>query len=172
MGSFTIRFIYPILSYLIFSDINECQSRNGGCQHGCIDTHGSYRCMCRDGFKLRSDKRSCDGKSTKLSIWLYIMHFFDSKRVCQLWNSRFPHFLGKMLNLSYHLHKRCSHGGICVTVLCPSTPKIYSHLVYLHSEGGTVHGRCHSASHDQLTIWHSVHERHWFLQDKNGRLYG
>lgn len=28
---------------------NECKSRNGGCDHICVDTPASYYCECRKG---------------------------------------------------------------------------------------------------------------------------
>ncbi|XP_060594972.1 fibrillin-2-like [Ruditapes philippinarum] len=40
-------------------DINECSSSGHGCQHNCVNTHGSYRCTCRAGFTLTSDLKSC-----------------------------------------------------------------------------------------------------------------
>ncbi|CAB1327437.1 unnamed protein product, partial [Coregonus sp. 'balchen'] len=33
-------------------DINECNKRNGECQHDCNNTMGSYRCSCRHGYTL------------------------------------------------------------------------------------------------------------------------
>lgn len=34
------------------SDINECAVRNGGCHQKCINSPGSYSCMCNTGFEL------------------------------------------------------------------------------------------------------------------------
>uniref|UniRef100_A0A7E4V9J7 Sushi, von Willebrand factor type A, EGF and pentraxin domain-containing protein 1 n=1 Tax=Panagrellus redivivus TaxID=6233 RepID=A0A7E4V9J7_PANRE len=34
------------------SDINECETKNGRCEHHCINMLGSYRCSCDDGFDL------------------------------------------------------------------------------------------------------------------------
>ncbi|XP_077268738.1 sushi, von Willebrand factor type A, EGF and pentraxin domain-containing protein uif isoform X1 [Temnothorax americanus] len=34
------------------SDINECAIRNGGCHQKCINSPGSYSCMCNTGFEL------------------------------------------------------------------------------------------------------------------------
>ncbi|XP_033096542.1 uncharacterized protein LOC117100827 [Anneissia japonica] len=32
------------------SDINECNENNGGCQHLCVNTEGSYYCQCYMGY--------------------------------------------------------------------------------------------------------------------------
>ena len=43
----------------IFSDIKECEQDNGGCDHICTESEGSFQCSCRSGFNLESDGRSC-----------------------------------------------------------------------------------------------------------------
>ena len=57
--------MHPIKHHLrkhIFSDINECNSNNGGCEQGCINTDGSYECVCRDGYRRNADDVfSCEG---------------------------------------------------------------------------------------------------------------
>ncbi|XP_033845285.1 epidermal growth factor-like protein 7 [Periophthalmus magnuspinnatus] len=40
------------------TDVNEC-SEQRPCAHKCVNTAGSYRCECRDGFRLMGDGRSC-----------------------------------------------------------------------------------------------------------------
>ncbi|XP_067890285.1 growth arrest-specific protein 6-like isoform X2 [Heterodontus francisci] len=40
-------------------DINECQLRNGGCEHICSNTKGSYQCMCKNGYNKQPDNRRC-----------------------------------------------------------------------------------------------------------------
>ncbi|XP_044537617.1 tolloid-like protein 1 [Gracilinanus agilis] len=42
-----------------FSDKDECSKDNGGCQHECINTVGSYVCHCRNGFVLHENKHDC-----------------------------------------------------------------------------------------------------------------
>uniref|UniRef100_A0A670Y9X6 Metalloendopeptidase n=1 Tax=Pseudonaja textilis TaxID=8673 RepID=A0A670Y9X6_PSETE len=42
-----------------FSDKDECSKDNGGCQHECINTFGSYVCQCRNGFVLHENKHDC-----------------------------------------------------------------------------------------------------------------
>lgn len=42
-------------------DIDECAGNlNGGCQQICKNNLGSYRCTCRDGYKLRQQTRCLD----------------------------------------------------------------------------------------------------------------
>ncbi|XP_042658381.1 tolloid-like protein 2 isoform X2 [Tyto alba] len=42
-----------------FSDKDECSKDNGGCQHDCINTFGSYICQCRNGFMLHENGHDC-----------------------------------------------------------------------------------------------------------------
>uniref|UniRef100_A0A4W5NC55 Metalloendopeptidase n=1 Tax=Hucho hucho TaxID=62062 RepID=A0A4W5NC55_9TELE len=42
-----------------FSDKDECSKENGGCQHECVNTFGSYSCQCRSGFVLHDNKHDC-----------------------------------------------------------------------------------------------------------------
>ncbi|XP_056099916.1 bone morphogenetic protein 1b isoform X4 [Rhinichthys klamathensis goyatoka] len=42
-----------------FSDMDECSRENGGCQHECVNTFGSYSCQCRSGFVLHTNKHDC-----------------------------------------------------------------------------------------------------------------
>jgi len=43
-------------------DINECSDSNGGCQHNCTNTIGSYYCSCDAGYSLDQDGHSCSCK--------------------------------------------------------------------------------------------------------------
>ncbi|KAJ8255708.1 hypothetical protein COCON_G00195720 [Conger conger] len=40
-------------------DINECDKKNGGCDHECNNTVGSYRCSCGPGYTL-VDRHTCN----------------------------------------------------------------------------------------------------------------
>ena len=42
-------------------DVDECQLSNGGCEHHCINTNGSYTCNCNKGFFLDSNGKTCSG---------------------------------------------------------------------------------------------------------------
>lgn len=39
--------------------MDECSVNNGGCQHECIDTLGSYMCKCQKDFVLHTDGHNC-----------------------------------------------------------------------------------------------------------------
>ena len=54
------------ISYII--DKNECKVENGGCSQNCINTRGSYKCECSDGYKLAEDGKKCLRKSDVTSL--------------------------------------------------------------------------------------------------------
>ncbi|XP_076353916.1 epidermal growth factor-like protein 7 [Tachypleus tridentatus] len=41
------------------TDVDECSKKVKSCEHDCINTPGSYRCQCHNGFILQSDAKSC-----------------------------------------------------------------------------------------------------------------
>ena len=58
--SIFLAFHFP--NHIISLDVNECEISNGGCQHICINTDGSYICHCRKGFSLNANAKTCSGK--------------------------------------------------------------------------------------------------------------
>ena len=48
-------------TYTYIVEINECATKNGGCQHTCTNTAGSFTCTCDDGFEL-VNSFGCSGK--------------------------------------------------------------------------------------------------------------
>ena len=52
----------PRFASVLFLDIDECKVNNGGCQQRCVNTVGSYQCLCQAGFVLDEDARKCIGK--------------------------------------------------------------------------------------------------------------
>ncbi|XP_023693831.1 bone morphogenetic protein 1-like isoform X1 [Paramormyrops kingsleyae] len=42
-----------------FSDKDECSKENGGCMHECVNTLGTYSCLCRSGFVLHDNRHDC-----------------------------------------------------------------------------------------------------------------
>lgn len=49
--------------YRSCQDINECEINKEGalCIGRCVNTHGSFRCECPEGFSMGSDGRICRG---------------------------------------------------------------------------------------------------------------
>ena len=45
----------------LYIDINECNQGNGGCEHNCTDTVGSFSCSCNTGYQLTAGGH-CPGK--------------------------------------------------------------------------------------------------------------
>lgn len=46
-------------------DINECSQNPLLCAFRCMNTFGSYECMCPAGYVLRDDQRMCRGERTR-----------------------------------------------------------------------------------------------------------
>lgn len=53
---------------LFLTDIDECVINNGGCQHECKNTIGSYICSCHNGYTLHENGHDCKEGGT------YIQH--------------------------------------------------------------------------------------------------
>ena len=49
-----------VVLIIIISDIDECNTDNGGCEHSCTNTAGSRTCSCNTGYSLDSDQH-CSG---------------------------------------------------------------------------------------------------------------
>ena len=46
------------------TDINECETDNGGCDDNCTDTDGSFYCGCDTaGYEVGPDALTCVGKN-------------------------------------------------------------------------------------------------------------
>lgn len=46
-------------------DIDECRLNNGGCDHICRNTVGSFECSCKKGYKLLINERNCQGEGQR-----------------------------------------------------------------------------------------------------------
>lgn len=49
------------------TDINECELRDA-CQHECLNTPGSHRCLCPTGYRLTTNGKTCQGENHHLLL--------------------------------------------------------------------------------------------------------
>ena len=55
-------------SSLNFTDVDECQTNNGGCAQTCANSDGSFDCSCSTGYTLADDALGCNGKNSLFTI--------------------------------------------------------------------------------------------------------
>ena len=65
----------------LYADTDECQGSHG-CDHRCVNTHGSFRCGCNHGFLLKGDKRTCSGRCDAHREGLVVSH--PAPSLCEL----------------------------------------------------------------------------------------
>lgn len=103
--SVTVSFAYNFIQnaklftffYYFFGnpDINECSQNPLLCAFRCVNTFGSYECMCPGGYVLRDDQRMCRGEKEQ-----QISDFFSS-------------FSSDSLTHLKHYLKVCIQDGCC-----------------------------------------------------------
>ncbi|ENN72173.1 hypothetical protein YQE_11228, partial [Dendroctonus ponderosae] len=53
---------------VFYSDLDECATDEGNCQHECVNTLGSYICTCHNGYTLHENGRDCIEGGCKYEI--------------------------------------------------------------------------------------------------------
>ena len=53
--------LYSSHSFCLTTDVNECDTNNGGCEQNCDNNEGSFECSCDPGFSMNADMLNCDG---------------------------------------------------------------------------------------------------------------
>lgn len=48
-----------VLLHISVTDIDECETEQANCAHGCHNTLGSYACVCNAAYELGSDGKQC-----------------------------------------------------------------------------------------------------------------
>lgn len=60
-----VKVIIAKLLMSLLSDINECERSDLCSPHGeCLNTDGSYQCICEQGFSVSADGRTCEGETS------------------------------------------------------------------------------------------------------------
>lgn len=72
-------FMWYIVLPVRSSDIDECATQRALCRNGqCVNTIGTFRCMCHDGFELSLDGRMCTGREHFLFFPVYLnLYMYD-----------------------------------------------------------------------------------------------
>ena len=47
--------------------MHPCSVNNGNCEHKCSAYRGKAKCVCRPGYTLRRDRRTCKGASERMT---------------------------------------------------------------------------------------------------------
>lgn len=56
--------LHLITVYVLLTlEVDECLNNNGGCEHICHNTLGSYECACHHGYELHSNGKKCEGRN-------------------------------------------------------------------------------------------------------------
>lgn len=54
-------------SATFIKELDECELKDHGCEHECINTLGGYQCACHIGYELHSDKKTCESMFLRYS---------------------------------------------------------------------------------------------------------
>ena len=57
---------YTSLCYIYYIEVNECNQGNGGCEHTCTNTAGSFYCSCNTGYQLSG--KHCSGTGIDINL--------------------------------------------------------------------------------------------------------
>lgn len=58
---FASLFLFPCVGLAVRADINECELVPVPCAFQCVNSPGSYKCLCPPGLHLLGDGKSCAG---------------------------------------------------------------------------------------------------------------
>lgn len=107
---------------VFFTDMDECAINNGGCQHECMNTLGSYICTCHNGFTLHENGRDCKEGGCKYEITAPVGQlsspnypdYYPSKKDCVWHFSTTPGHRIKIMFMAFEMepHQECSYDHI------------------------------------------------------------
>ena len=97
------------LTVCSFTERDECEVNNGGCQQLCEDTLGAFRCACLPGFKLSANKKDCEGQII-MDYWLMLPW---DKAVARESRHHRPNYLWPCGSYSFIREREsgCTHGA-------------------------------------------------------------
>ncbi|XP_034484402.1 dorsal-ventral patterning protein tolloid [Drosophila innubila] len=105
-------------------DVDECAVNNGGCQHRCRNTYGSYQCSCRNGYTLHKNGHNCTETKCKFEITSSkgVLHSPNypndyARNIYCYWH--FQTVLGHRIQLTFHdfdveSHQECIYDYVAI----------------------------------------------------------
>ncbi|XP_059152837.1 tolloid-like protein 1 isoform X2 [Physella acuta] len=106
------------------TDKDECTKDNGGCQHICKNTVGSYQCACQNGFTLHDDLHGCKEGGCQFEIRVHYgvitspnyPEYYPSRKDC-VWH--FTTAPGHRIRLRFKVfelepHQECTYDHVVV----------------------------------------------------------
>lgn len=59
-----LRVCISLLCFFFLTDLDECVANGRICNNGrCVNTEGSFHCVCNAGFEISQDGKNCQGLS-------------------------------------------------------------------------------------------------------------
>ncbi|XP_043935636.1 complement C1r subcomponent-like isoform X2 [Protopterus annectens] len=104
------------IAYYTAEDIDECSGKinnHSSCQHYCHNYPGGFRCSCSPGYRLASDKRSCE-------------HFLKNVSLCSA---------PKVLPNGYLVHRWSMESGTHESIIQYHCNKHYEMVTYNDNNG-------------------------------------
>ena len=121
------------ISIQYVSDVNECNVSNGGCEHNCTNSEGSYECSCLPNFNLSLDGR-CDGKLQQIQVEQHLsVYAFNSLSPCN--DAPFTLDIDECLVANGGCPQRC--------INLPGSYECLCFDGYIFNENGTCEGLFH-----------------------------
>uniref|UniRef100_A0A1B6GTE4 Metalloendopeptidase n=2 Tax=Cicadellinae TaxID=33370 RepID=A0A1B6GTE4_9HEMI len=107
---------------LFFTDMDECATDNGGCQHECRNTIGSYSCWCHNGFTLHENGHDCKEGGCKYELTAPVgtvsspnyPDYYPSRKDCVWHFTTTPGHRIKLLFTEFEMepHQECAYDHI------------------------------------------------------------
>ncbi|XP_054258423.1 tolloid-like protein 2 [Macrosteles quadrilineatus] len=107
---------------VFFTDMDECATDNGGCQHECRNTIGSYSCWCHNGFTLHENGHDCKEGGCKYELTAPVgtvsspnyPDYYPSRKDCVWHFTTTPGHRIKLLFTEFEMepHQECAYDHI------------------------------------------------------------
>lgn len=74
-------------SATFIKELDECELKDHGCEHNCINTLGGYQCSCHIGYELHSDKKTCESNNFCFVQKIDSFEYLEFNAKCRIYES-------------------------------------------------------------------------------------